>query len=135
VQDQSQGSNGAERSAARRALGAEGETRAAAYLSARGYRILERNARAGRVELDLVVARGGVVAFVEVKTRRSRIAGAPEEAVDFRKRERLVRGALAWLAERGVYARRVRFDVVACEWHASGAWSLRHLEGAFDAGD
>jgi len=47
----------------------------------------------------------------------------------------LVRGARAWLAERGVRARRVRFDVIACEWHPSGAWSLRHLEGAFDAGD
>jgi len=119
----------------RRALGADGEARAAAYLVARGYRILDRNARAGRVELDLVVARGGLVAFVEVKTRRSRAAGLPEEAVDFRKRERLVRGALAWLAEREMRARRIRFDVIACEWHPTGAWSLRHLEGAFDAGD
>ena len=118
----------------RRALGADGEGRAAAFLVARGWRILDRNVRAGGVELDLVVARGGVVAFVEVKTRRSRAAGAPEEAVDFRKRARLVRGAAAWLAEREVRAARVRFDVVACEWHPSGAWSLRHLEGAFDAG-
>jgi putative endonuclease len=124
-----------ESSDARRALGAEGETRAAAYLAARGYRLLERNARAGGVELDLVVARGAVVAFVEVKTRRSRAVGAPEEAVDFRKQARLVRGAAAWLAERGVRAARVRFDVVACEWHPSGAWSLRHLEGAFEVGD
>lgn len=120
---------------ARRALGADGEARAAAYLAARGYRILERNARADRVEIDVVAARGALVVFVEVKTRRSRAAGAPEEAVDFRKRERLVRGALAWLAARGLRGRRVRFDVIACEWHPSGAWTLRHLEGAFDAGD
>jgi len=119
----------------RRALGADGEGRAAAFLVARGWRILDRNVRAGGVELDLVVARGGVVAFVEVKTRRSRAAGAPEEAVDFRKRERLVRGALAWLDAQRWRGRRVRFDVVACEWHPSGAWSLRHIEGAFEAGD
>jgi len=118
----------------RRALGAEGEARAARFLAARGYRVVDRNVRAGGVELDLVATRGRLVVFVEVKTRRSRAAGAPEEAVDFRKRERLVRGAAAWLAERGVRAARVRFDVVACEWHPSGAWSLRHLEGAFDAG-
>ena len=119
----------------RRTLGADGEARAAAYLAASGYRILDRNARADRVEIDLVAARGSLVVFVEVKTRRSRAAGAPEEAVDFRKRERLVRGALAWLAARGLRSRRVRFDVIACEWHPTGAWSLRHLEGAFDAGD
>lgn len=119
----------------RRALGIEGEARAAAYLEARGWRILARNARAGRVEIDLVAARGRMIAFVEVKTRRSRSAGLPEEAVDFRKRERLVQGASAWLAQHPRRAATVRFDVVACECDAAGGWSIRHLEGAFDAGE
>jgi putative endonuclease len=122
-----------ERTDARRTLGADGEARAAAYLAARGYRILARNARADRVEIDLIAARGASLVFVEVKTRRSRAAGLPEEAVDARKRERLVRGALAWMRANQARARRVRFDVIACEWHPSGAWSLRHYENAFDA--
>ncbi len=121
--------------ASRRALGIEGEERAAAHLAAHGYRIVARNARAGRVELDLVAMRGRLLVIVEVKTRRSRAGGAPEEAVDFRKRARLVRGAAAWLAEHPGGVSRVRFDVVACEWDAARGWSLRHLEGAFDAGD
>jgi len=121
--------------ASRRALGIAGEERAAAHLEARGYRIVARNARAGRVEIDLVARRGRLLVFAEVKTRRSRAAGAPEEAVDFRKRERLVRGAAAWLAANPSRGARVRFDVIACEWDAGRGWSLRHLEGAFDAGD
>ena len=121
--------------ASRRALGIEGEARAARYLATQGYRIVGRNVRVGRVELDLVATRGRLVVIVEVKTRRSRAAGAPEEAVDFRKRERLVRGASAWLAEHPGRVSRVRFDVVACEWDAARGWSLRHLEGAFDAGE
>jgi len=123
-------------SADRRALGIAGEQRAAAHLAARGYRILARNARAGRVELDLVAMRGRLLVIAEVKTRRSRGAGAPEEAVDFRKRERLVQGAAAWLAEHPrARVAQVRFDVVACEWDAGRGWSVRHLEGAFDAGE
>ena len=123
-------------SADRRVLGIAGEERAAAHLAARGYRILARNARAGRVELDLVAMRGRLLVIAEVKTRRSRAAGAPEEAVDFRKRERLVRGAAAWLAEHPrARVAQVRFDVVACEWDAARGWSVRHLEGAFDAGE
>ena len=121
--------------ASQRALGIEGEARAAAYLAARGYRIVARNLRAGGVELDLVATRGRLVVIVEVKTRRSRAAGTPEEAVDFRKRERLVRGATAWLAAHPGRGSRVRFDVVACEWDAARGWSLRHLEGAFEAGE
>lgn len=119
----------------RRALGIEGEARAAAHLAARGYRILARNTRAGRVEIDLVALRGATLVFVEVKTRRSRGAGLPEEAVDFRKRERLVQGAAAWLAAHPRRAGSVRFDVVACERDAAGRWTVRHLEGAFDAGE
>jgi putative endonuclease len=114
-------------------LGAEGEARAARLLEASGYAILARNARADRVEIDLVAAREGVVAFVEVKTRRGRDHGAPEEAVDWRKRRRLVRGAAAWLHASGVRARRVRFDVIVCELDAAGEWRLRHIEDAFDA--
>jgi len=125
----------ARRPDARRALGAEGEARAAALLEARGYRIVARNVRADGVEMDLVVARAGLVAFVEVKTRRSRRGGAPEEAVDARKRARLVRAASAWLRAHGAGVRRVRFDVVACEQGPDGTWRLRHWEGAFDAGD
>jgi putative endonuclease len=121
--------------ASRRALGIAGEERAAEHLEARGYRIVARNARAGRVEIDLVARRGRLLVFAEVKTRRSRAAGAPEEAVDYRKRERLVHGAAAWLSENPSRGVRVRFDVIACEWDAARGWSLRHLEGAFDAGD
>src|SRR5262245_3859797 len=120
-----------------RGLGLEGEARAARLLESRGYAILARNARAERVELDLVAARGGTVAFVEVKTRRSSRFGAPEEAVDWRKRRRLVHGAAAWLRASGLRAERVRFDVVVCEVDgeaaAAGAWSVTHLEAAFDA--
>jgi putative endonuclease len=119
----------------RHTLGREGEERAAAYLAARRYRVVARNARAGGVEIDLVAERGRLVVFVEVKTRRSRTAGAPEEAVDFRKRARLARGAAAWLAAHGRPGQRPRLDVIACEWDSRGGWTLRHLEGAFDAGD
>jgi len=119
----------------RRALGAEGEARAARWLEARGFRVLARNVRVERVEIDLVAARGALVAFVEVKTRASRRAGAPEEAVDARKRARLVRGAAAWLALHGRPGWRARFDVIACERGEDGAWRLEHLEAAFDASD
>ena len=115
-----------------RALGAEGEARAARHLERRGWRILARNDRAAGVEIDLVAMRAGVLAFIEVKTRRSRSAGRGEEAVDARKQARLVRGAAGWLRDHRVRCRRLRFDVIVCELSAQGEWRLRHLEGAFD---
>jgi putative endonuclease len=117
----------------RRTLGAQGEALAAAHLAREGYRIVERNVRADGIELDLVAARGNLHVFVEVKTRRSRKLGLPEEAVDRRKRGRLVRGAAAWLRQHRVRAGSVRFDVIAVERSAEGSWTLRHLPGAFDA--
>lgn len=120
----------------RRALGAEGETRAAEFLARRGYRIVDRNVRVGGVEVDLIVRRANLVAFVEVKTRRSEAFGAPELAVDEAKQARLVRAAAAWLRERPGEARQFRFDVVACRApaDASGSWQIDHYPGAFDAG-
>jgi putative endonuclease len=117
------------------ALGAAGEKRAAAHLRRRGYRIVARNVRADGVEIDLIARRGPVVVFVEVKTRRGHQLGPPEQAVDSRKRARLVRGAAAWLHANPRIARRARFDVIVCEVDERGDWTLRHLEAAFDAGD
>jgi putative endonuclease len=117
------------------ALGAEGEARAAAHLRRRGYRIVARNVHAGGVEIDLIARRGSLFVFVEVKTRRSRSLGPPEQAVDAHKRARLVRGAAAWLHAHPGVARRARFDVIVCEPDPKANWRLRHLKGAFDASD
>jgi putative endonuclease len=122
----------------RRALGAEGEERAAQYLARRGYRIAARNVRAGGVEIDLVATRGRLIAFVEVKTRRSARFGGPEEAVDAAKRARLIRGAAAWLREHAGRRSRVRFDVISVRKRGvgdAGEWQLRHWEAAFDTSD
>jgi putative endonuclease len=114
------------------ALGALGESRAIEHLRARGFRIVARNQRCGGVEIDVIARRGGLVVFVEVKTRRSRRLGLPEDAVDARKQARLVAGASAWLREHPGAAARIRFDVIVCEGEP-GALRVRHLEGAFDA--
>jgi putative endonuclease len=122
------------------ALGAEGERQAAAHLRRQGYRIVDSNVRAGGVEIDLIVRRGRVLAFVEVKTRRGTGLGPPELAVDARKQARLVRGAGAWLDQHPVPGRiHIRFDVIACLVRDSGLrnarWAIRHIPDAFMAGD
>jgi putative endonuclease len=119
----------------RRALAAEGERLAAEHLARAGYRIVARNVRADGVEIDLVVARGDLIVFVEVKTRSGRGFGAPEEAVDGPKRARLVRGARAWLHAHAPGRARARFDVIAVEPDAAGELRVRHWPSAFDASE
>jgi len=79
-------------------------------------------------EVDLVVERGELTVFVEVKARASDRFGSPALAVDERKQKRLRRCAATWLAEQGrrAAARTVRFDVVA----VTGT-RLEVIEGAF----
>ena len=115
------------------ALGQEGEARACAYLQRRGYRILGRNVRSGGVEIDIVASRPRLLVFVEVKTRRSQRAGAPEESVDARKCARIVQGASSWLQEQPRSFHQVRFDVIACEVDERQGWRIRHIPAAFDA--
>jgi len=79
------------------ARGRAAERRVAWHYRLRGYRILARNVRAGGVELDLIVRRGRRLVFCEVKLKEGPRFGDPLDAVDSAKRERLRRGARAWL--------------------------------------
>jgi putative endonuclease len=96
------------------ARGRAGERRVAWHYRLRGYRILARNVRAGGVELDLIVRRGRRLVFCEVKLKDGPRFGDPLDAVDEWKRERLRRGAEAWLLENPGFARlRVAFEFAA----------------------
>jgi putative endonuclease len=118
---------------ARQQFGRAAETAAARYLTGEGWSILGRNVRVGRGELDLIVRRGAVLAFVEVKARRTSTFGSPEDAVDARKRRRVARLGELWLAARPWALRGVsdvRFDIVAVDACARPP-AVRHLPGAF----
>lgn len=110
-------------------LGQQGEDAAAEYLRARGWEVVARNVRRRGGEIDIVVRRGGTLAFVEVKTRRSTAYGTPAEAVTYRKQMR-IRGLAAALLAEGLHASQVRFDVIEVLARRD-ALALRHLEGVF----
>lgn len=110
----------------RRVLGADGETQAAAWYEAHGYVVVARNWRCRDGELDLVVRRGRLLAFVEVKSRSTTRFGTPAEAVTPDKQRRLRRLAMRYLSDTGTTAAELRFDVVAIL-----AGSLEVIEAAF----
>ena len=110
----------------RLALGASGEAAVAAWYEAHGWTVLARNWTVRAGELDLVVQRGRVVAFCEVKTRSTLAYGSPAEAVGPDKRNRLRRLALLWLADAPRRAGEIRFDVATVVGD-----EVEVIEGAF----
>src|SRR5579863_4831950 len=111
-------------------LGRRGERAAEKYLKRNGYRIVARNFRAAGAEIDLVAMDGEMLVFVEVKTRRSRDAGAPEEAVDERKQKQIRRAAEMFATRYRAEDVTMRFDIVAVD--ASGKrLEIEHLRNAF----
>jgi putative endonuclease len=109
-------------------LGLSAETRAAALLLMKGYRIVARRWRSPVGEIDLVARRGRVLVFVEVKARATLDDAA--ESVTPRQRRRIVAGAEAWLARHPDDGEcNIRFDAVLV---VPRRWP-RHIPAAFDA--
>jgi putative endonuclease len=112
-----------------------GEAIAEQFFVLRGYQVVDRNAREGRGELDLVALDGETVVFVEVKFRSARDRVGPFGAVGAKKREDMARAAARWLASRRLFDRSVRFDVIGITWGTDGTeLRVEHLPNAFPGG-
>ncbi len=99
-----------------REQGARGEEAACRLLRRSGYKILERNYRGPRYEVDIIAREGGILAFVEVKTRAPGGTGDAAEAIGPRKQGRITRAAEHYLMTHPEAQGAVcRFDVVLFE--------------------
>ncbi len=114
--------------------GQEGEEIAVAFLEKRGYRLVARNVRTTRGEIDAIAYDGEVLVFVEVKARSRRAKEQPfsaaASAVDHRKQMRLTRAAMEYLARTETTAT-CRFDVVVVDRHAGGV-ACELFQNAFE---
>jgi putative endonuclease len=114
------------------ALGKTGEDLACRELERRGYAIVARRYRRRRGELDIVARHGTMIVFVEVKARCSGAFGQAVEAVDWRKRRRIVELARDYLSRYRLVGVPCRFDVVSIEFR-DGRPDIKVFENAFDA--
>ena len=108
--------------------GLSAESRAAAYLMAKGYRILAKRFRTPHGEIDIVAKRRNLIAFVEVKARATLDDAA--FAVTPRQKARIVDAAQAWLVAHPEHAEfELRFDAMLI----APRHLPRHVMTAFDA--
>lgn len=110
-------------------LGKQGEEIAANYLAAKGYKIIARNWRFGKDEIDIIAERDNFLVIIEVKTRSSSDYGEPEEAVGDQKQRLLIRAANEYVIRKEIDLE-VRFDIFTIVIK-SGKQTINHIEDAF----
>jgi putative endonuclease len=116
---------------ARAALGRAGEEAALQVYLRNGFRLIARNWRCGAGELDLVVRRGRLLVFCEVKTRSTIALGGGYEAVTWSKRRRLRRLGEAFLSQTPVRPAATRFDVASVHVSRGSAPDVEVYQDAF----
>lgn len=117
---------------AKRDTGMCGEDIACRYLASKGYRILSRNYRGGRCELDLIAETENTIVFCEVKTARTDRFGPPVMWVTPGKIRHIARAARDYILSHGIVGRPFRFDVIGLE-ACEGGFTVTHIENAFNA--
>ncbi|OEU51763.1 MAG: YraN family protein [Desulfobacterales bacterium S3730MH5] len=115
----------------RRHTGKSGEALAVSFLKKNGYRIIEQNYRCKLGEIDIIARDGRVLAFIEVKARRTDLFGGPKRAVTPRKQRKISMVALAYLKETEQMGKKARFDVVTIRL-LPGDPDIEIFKNAFD---
>ncbi len=117
-------------------LGWLGERLAAQYLRRRGLRVLAKNVRCGRGEIDLVAIDGHTLVFVEVKSRSQRSWSADLDKLDRRKRKSLRRACRYYLSSIGWNVEAYRVDAVSVDFLVRGFFprvvDIRWSQGVLD---
>lgn len=111
-------------------IGHTGEQIATIYLKNAGYTILTTNYRNKIGELDIIAREQGVYVFIEVKTRTSILYGRPAEAVNYVKRQKIIRTALVYLQQIHKFEEACRFDVIEVFLFKDGN-QINHIKSAF----
>ena len=110
-------------------LGKWGEGVAADYLEQQGYSILERGWRSGHKDIDLIAFKQGILAFVEIKTRKNNAYIQPQQAVDRHKIKLLMTAANRYICNNNIDAE-IRFDIVAITGTDYSNYKTEHIEQA-----
>lgn len=110
-------------------LGNEGEELAVGHLVQNGWKILERNWRFGREEIDIIAQKEEVLSIVEVKTRFSNFLGEPYEAVSKSKQKSIIRAANHFV-EKNDLDLEVQFDIISIVLNKNQQ-KITHIEEAF----
>ena len=109
-------------------LGQEGEQLAANYLKKKGWHIREMNYRFSRSEIDLIASKNELLIFVEVKARTNTSFGLPEDFVDDKKAENIMKGADHYITEID-WNGDIRFDIISIIKQKT--MELEHIKDAF----
>ncbi len=110
--------------------GREGEVLAIAYLQGKGYEILHHNWRHSHWEVDIIASKGKWLHFVEVKTRRTKQFGYPEEAVTQKKFKHLQQAAEEFLYQ-NPHWQQIQFDILSISLGKDGFIEYFLIEDVF----
>jgi putative endonuclease len=115
----------------KRKKGEMAEQMAAVYLAEKGFEIVKRNFRFGKVgEIDIIARDGSYLAFVEVKARTNETYGHPLESITPSKQRTIRKVAEFYLYVNNITNEPCRFDVVVVDLRSSKP-KIEHLENAF----
>lgn len=112
-------------------LGKLGEKIALHFLEDNKYKVITKNYRLFRGEIDIIAYDQKTLVFVEVKTRRSTNYGFPEESVMSSKQQQIRKIAHGFLTKNNLQDVECRFDVISISLDEKEEYSIRHIKDAF----
>ena len=113
----------------KRKIGDQGEDEAAKYLVEKGYKIIERNYSCRFGEIDIIAQKNEDLVFIEVKTRKNNYFGEPQEAVDYRKLDRINMTMDYFISNFKVDDKyNIRIDVIEIINDGCGESKINHIE-------
>lgn len=121
--------------------GVLGEQTATEYLMANGYNIIEKNFHASYGEIDIIASKDNILAFIEVKTRKSHSLLTAREAVSKSKQVKLAKTAAMYMVKSGLVNNhdvKERFDVIEIyldDEMGESATEINHIKNAFNGDD